>query len=340
MSLLKLLQQKKCFKLVCGAGNENTTEVEKLVAVYAKAGCKFFDIAASQEILNAAKRGLAYSIPPHEQSDYHFCVSVGMKCDPHFNKATINDKKCVNCGACIDKCPQNAIINKAQVQAQVPNAYKQEALSSLMGYEVNQENCIGCGTCLKVCENGAIRLDPKKEALPFLLHNFIDKGISCVEIHAMGEDEDEVDEIWAKIAENFHGTLSISLGRKHLSDEKMIQRIKRLASNKIPYTTIIQADGFPISGGADDYNATLQSVACAQIIQEAKLPVYVLLSGGTNTKTAELARQCGVEFAGVSVGSYARKIIRKYLDNEFLLMQENLFNEAVNIAKGLVEKTY
>lgn len=48
----------KCFKLVCGAGNEDAGEVERLVALYARAGCRFFDLSARKEIVAAAKGGL------------------------------------------------------------------------------------------------------------------------------------------------------------------------------------------------------------------------------------------------------------------------------------------
>ena len=56
--LKELLDSKKCFKLVCGAGNEDESEVEKLVKLYSSAGCKFFDLSAKPEIVDAAKRGL------------------------------------------------------------------------------------------------------------------------------------------------------------------------------------------------------------------------------------------------------------------------------------------
>ena len=45
--LKNLLESKKCFKLICGAGNEDVKEVEKLVALYSKAGCRFFDLSAT-----------------------------------------------------------------------------------------------------------------------------------------------------------------------------------------------------------------------------------------------------------------------------------------------------
>ena len=38
------------FKLVCGAGNEDCESVKRLVYIYAKAGCKYFDISAREEI--------------------------------------------------------------------------------------------------------------------------------------------------------------------------------------------------------------------------------------------------------------------------------------------------
>jgi len=62
-SLKKILEEKKCFKLICGAGNENLQEVERLVALYAKAGCRFFDLSSSEEVLQAAQKGLDFAIP-------------------------------------------------------------------------------------------------------------------------------------------------------------------------------------------------------------------------------------------------------------------------------------
>ena len=56
--LKDILETKQCFKLVCGAGNEDIKEVEKLVTIYSKAGCQFFDVCAKPEVLEAAQRGL------------------------------------------------------------------------------------------------------------------------------------------------------------------------------------------------------------------------------------------------------------------------------------------
>ena len=65
------------FKLVCGAGNEDAESVKRLVYVYANAGCKFFDLSARKEILQAAKEG------GKDFDDLMWCVSIGIKGDKH-----------------------------------------------------------------------------------------------------------------------------------------------------------------------------------------------------------------------------------------------------------------
>ena len=88
--LKDLLENKKGFKLVCGAGNEDAREVENLVAIYSMAGCSFFDVCAKPEIVDAAKRGLEKS---GHTKDKYVCVSVGISGDPHITKATIKNSK-------------------------------------------------------------------------------------------------------------------------------------------------------------------------------------------------------------------------------------------------------
>ena len=112
--------------------------------------------------------------------------------------------------------------------------------------------------------------------------------------------------------------------------------INRMLEKRKPYTTIIQADGVPMSGGQDDFKTTLQAVAMAEIFQNANLPVYLLLSGGTNSKSTELAKMCGIDVGGVAIGSFARKIVREYIDREDFLYNEEVFNKALEIAAKLV----
>lgn len=110
-----------------------------------------------------------------------------------------------------------------------------------------------------------------------------------------------------------------------------------MLSIRKPYTTIIQADGIAMSGSDDKYGTTLQAVATAQLFQNANFPAYIMMSGGTNTKSIELAHLCGVKPDCLAVGSYARKIVKEYLTNDNLLNDQNLINEAVKIAKDLVD---
>lgn len=93
------------FKLVCGAGNEDCESVKRLVYVYAKAGCRFFDLSARKEILESAKDALKLA----KVDDAMLCVSVGIKGDPHITKAKINESKCIKCGNCFRNCPNDAI---------------------------------------------------------------------------------------------------------------------------------------------------------------------------------------------------------------------------------------
>lgn len=303
-----LLKSNKCFKLVCGAGNEDATEVEKLVKLYSSAGCKFFDLSAKPEIVDAAKRGL-------EGREGYLCVSVGIKGDPHVRKACIDGEKCVGCHKCEEICPQKAI----------------------RGSKINKVRCIGCGKCQKVCRHDAISYISENKDLREVLPPLIEKGIDCIELHAMGVCDDEVFEKWGYINEIFDGLLSICTSRGHLSEENMIERIKSMTACRKPYSTIIQADGFPMSGGKDDYKTTLQAVSTAEIVQNAKLPVYIMLSGGTNSKTSELAKMCGINYNGIAIGTFARKIVSRYVDRVDFLTNKYAFEDALKIAKTLVE---
>ena len=329
--LKDLLDSRKCFKLVCGAGNEDAAEVEKLVALYSSAGCKFFDLSAKPEIVDAAKRGL-------QGKEGYLCVSVGIKGDPHVRKAQIDYEKCAGCHKCEEICPQKAILIdcNSSFAARVKRVYGRMLNASALR-PMLAARCIGCGKCFSVCRHGAISFREEAQDLQEVLPSLIEKGIDCIELHTMSEDDEETFEKWDYINETFGGILSICTARAHLSDEKMIERIKKMIAKRAGYTTIVQADGFPMSGGRDDFKTTLQAVATAEIIQNAKLPVYIMLSGGTNSKTSELANMCGINYHGIAIGTFARKIVSRYIEREDFLKNEYIFNEALEIARALVE---
>lgn len=313
--LKDILHKKQCFKLICGAGNENVSEIEKLVALYAKAGANFFDLAAKEEIINAALRGLNRVIPENNLKNYHLCVSIGTKDDPHIRKAFIDEFKCASCGKCLKSC-HNKAIKKNHV--------------------INSAHCTGCGNCGAVCPNNAISFyyqnKPIEEILPILTR----PEISCIELH--GNNEDEIYEKWNILNNNFKGILSISINRNNFGNIKLLSILKTLLKDRQDFTTIIQADGNPMSGTNDEYKTTLQAVAMAEIVQNANLSAFIILSGGTNSKTAKLAQLCGINAHGTAIGSFARKIVRDYIDKEDFFENQDIFNEALKIAKKLVEK--
>lgn len=308
-----ILKKREGFKLVCGAGNEDADEVEKLITIYSKAGCKFFDVCAKPEIVDAAKRALKRT---NSENSSYICVSVGINGDPHITKANIDSSLCIKCGKCKTICPHDAITDN---------------------FEVKKERCLGCSQCQKECPTNAISMKSQLKEYKEVLPEIIEKGIDCIEFHAISEDENDVDEKWEQINKLFNGMLCISLDRSELGDKKLVKRVERLISIRKPYSTIIQADGVAMSGNNDELGTTLQAVATAQLFQNAKLPAYIMMSGGTNTKSTELAKSCGVNPHCLAVGSYARKIIKNYLLMNDIYENTSAMNEAVQIAKKLID---
>lgn len=324
-----LLSASRYFKLVCGAGNENAEEVRRLAVIYSLAGCNGFDVSATPEVVRACVSGIerAYELAPQLGRTIpirpFITVSVGMKGDHHVRKAYILDS-CVDCGKCIPVCPTDAI----------PESY-----------EIIREKCIGCGNCEAVCppKVSAVRYEHNDKQLREILPACLAAGAENIELHAAVPDEESTLEEWKAVSDaqpnNF---ISMCLDRFHLSNLHLIERIrqaKEIAGDRL----IIQADGVPMSGGSDNFNTTLQAIAIADVInknliQEDKrfrhLPI--LLSGGTNGKTAELARLCNVPFGGVSIGTHARKIVQPQLSGSNFDHDLDELRAAVSVAAELV----
>ena len=203
------------------------------------------------------------------------CVSVGIKGDPHITKAKINESKCIKCGNCLRNCPNDAIF------------------SSII---IDEKKCIGCGICSKKCPTEAISMFDKdvnvKEILPYMVEN----GVEVLELHIMGHDKNDLASKWKVINECKPKFASICIDRENFGNKETLARIKEMIAYRKPYTTIIQADGIPMSGADDTFKTTLQAVAMAEIIQNANLPVHIMISGGTNSKTKEIAELCGIKY--------------------------------------------
>ena len=319
--LKNILKEGRYFKVVCGAGNEDTEEVRKLTLVYTLAGAVGIDISANVEVVEATMKGidqaygLAELIGKEIKIRPFINVSVGLKGDPHVRKAKIDVDKCTQCGLCLDACEQDAI-----------------------DYDYNVVNirCIGCGKCAEVCQFESVIFFTRKVDFNEILPKCLDAGAENIELHAIIDDDDSVMSDWQVIddlvQDNF---VSMCLDRSQLSDSHLISRINsvyKISGER----TIIQADGAPMSGGSDNFNTTLQAVAIADIIRKSKIPVMILGSGGTNSKSGELARMCNVSLNGVSIGTFARKIIRELITREDFETDQSLIKNAVGIAEKLV----
>jgi Fe-S-cluster-containing hydrogenase component 2 len=320
--LRRLFQERNLFKLVCGAGNEDLTEVRRLATIYTLAGAAMHDLSANVDVVEAAKEGIktAYELAPAMNRKINIRpflnVSIGIKGDPHVRKAQIDKKTCACCGKCIDVCRQEAIEE---------------------GFVIHEFRCIGCGDCEKVCAFEAISFIHRKADFEKILPECAAAGVETMELHAVTEDDDAAMRDWGLlngiINNNF---VSVCLDRSLLSNKHIIERIERMYEIT-GERMIVQADGVPMSGEGDDFNTTLQAVACADVVLKSKVPVMVLLSGGTNSKTGVLARQCGVFAHGVAVGSFARKIVRPLVMHDNFDVDFDIINEAVFLAENLVQ---
>ncbi len=333
-----LLDNGKYFKLVCGAGNEDAEEVKRLTILYTLAGAKGLDISANVKVVQACMEGVDLAFDWSKKLNIELnirpfiMVSVGMPGDHHVRKSVINLETCLKCDLCIPVCPTDAIPKELVVI---------------------KDKCIGCGNCSAICpRSDIIHYEHNNRELETLLPDCLKAGAEQIELHAAVADDEAIMEEWQLVSDvNPNGHISMCLDRLHLSNfgfEERVRKAKNIAGDRL----IIQSDGYPMSGGKDDYNTTLQAIATADVlnkkfnmklrkakntlIYKKKNEVDQLLSGGTNSLTAVLADMTGVKFQGASLGTFARQIVKKIVSNDNFYDDIKLIEEGCIIAKELV----
>tara|TARA_R110002020_G_scaffold267101_3_gene482224 strand:- start:10316 stop:11470 length:1155 start_codon:yes stop_codon:yes gene_type:complete len=372
--LKSLLEEEKCFKMICGAGNEDASYVKKLALIYTLAGAKILDVSANVNVVKHAMEGIdkAFELQNHLNIKIgirpYIMVSIGMPGDHHVRKSYIDPFTCVGCDMCIPVCPTEAIPDSftedLDIFQELNGSFKNEDQSKEI---VIKDLCIGCGKCSDICpKDSIISYRHNSRELKELLPKCIEAGAETFELHAaVGEDKITIQE-WELINEiNPNNYNSMCLDRLNLGNSKLERRIeeaKKISNNKL----IIQADGYPMSGGENNYNSTLQAVACADVINKkfnmrvnkkerkegpgkAKIiskriykpishrnNIPILLSGGTNALSKKLANQAGVRCNGIAIGTYARDIIEDFISNDNFYTDIDIIKKAYNKASKLV----
>lgn len=326
----------KYFKLVCGAGNEDLEEVRRLSTIYTLGGCKGLDVSAKPEVVKACTAGIRFAYSLADQLDIEILqrpfikVSVGMPGDHHVRKAFIKDN-CIECDKCIPVCPTDAIPKDLVVI---------------------RDKCIGCGACEVACppKIGAIGYEHDTKDIAKILPECIEAGAENIELHAGVLSDDSILEEWDLVCKSQKDHfVSLCVDRLNLSNTHLINRI-RAAHEIAGDRFMVQADGVPMGGTADDYNTTLQAVAIADIIQKQLINkdkkfrnLPVLLSGGTNSKTVALAKLCDIDFCGVAIGTHARGIVKEhvlpFLENDHFDQDMENIRAAVRVASNLIDST-
>jgi ferredoxin len=356
--------------MICGAGNEDISQVKKLSFVYTLAGAKILDVSANVKVVESAMEGIDLAISYSKKLNItidvrpYIMVSIGMPGDHHVRKSFIDPYKCIGCTLCIPVCPTDAIpkdfVKKLDLfKNNDENDHKEIVIKDL---------CIGCGKCSNICpKDDIISYRHSNRELRELLPKCLDSGAELFELHAaVGEDDVTLQE-WNLVCElNQKNYNSMCLDRLNLGNFKLENRIDeaiKISNNKL----MIQADGYPMSGGENDYNTTLQAIACAdvvnkrfnmklnkkrendllgkQTIKSKKLykPIYdddvvpILISGGTNSFSKELANKTNVRINGVSIGTYARDLIEENICNSDFFENDEEIKKAYEKAKNLVK---
>ena len=327
------LEQKRFFKLVCGASLTDVKMIENLVFVFTLAGAHVIDLAPAADVIFAARRGIEKAIDSCRRdiacnvstAPPLIMASIQLDKDPHFRKVAVDYDLCDLCGACIKACPTEAFkIEK-----------KEKFIYSI-------ERCYGCGICPQSCHVNALQMVETSPTPIDTLKEMLLLGIEAIEFH-FGENFQKLEEVWKDISTTVGACcskplLSFSIGGGLLSEEQ-IKKSANLCYKLAGKGIILQCDGVPMSGARKQIgnNNDEAFIRVAKTIAQENLPVYLQIAGGTNENSFSKTHLAGINIHGVAIGSYAKKLLMPFIND--LDKKENLI-EAVNIASSLVNSVY
>lgn len=296
-------QGSRFVKIICGAANTSEQQVERLVLVYALAGADIIDIAPQENIYNAAQRGIsrALEIKP-ELTPPVIMVSVNVGDDKHFRKASIDIMKCVQCLECVKVCD----------------------------IKIDPAKCYGCARCVEACQHNAIKMIKMPE-----IHRI--KNYNALELHTGNSSVEEVKAFLDLNRTNIDKAelVSVSIDSMRFNPGELVlyaNSIVDMFYKKI----IIQVDGLSMRGGTGK-TSTLNTLASASTLIDAGVKAYIQLSGGTNHLTQEIVNLTDLKIAGIGYGTFAKKIILNYIENNEDHIFETNLTKIVQVAENLIK---
>ncbi|MDX2256666.1 MAG: LdpA C-terminal domain-containing domain [Pseudanabaenaceae cyanobacterium bins.39] len=325
---LEALRSRRWFKLICGASYQHLPAIRHLALVYTLAGADCIDMAPDPATIAAARQGItaALNLQPDLKAPL-VMVSFNDGEDPHFRKAFFNAELCPSdCPRPCEKvCPTTAI--------QFSNDYN----------GVIRDLCYGCGRCLPLCPPQIIHTQEQIYQPEHIFDQVLNRSIDAIEIHTQPDRQREFAAFWQRLSPVIPHLqlMAVSFPDCPNLQEYLLSLWQGMQPQ--PRSLIWQTDGRPMSGDIGD-GTTRAALQLGQKVLGFDLPMgFVQLAGGTNASTVPKLKQAGIAVAGVAYGSYARKIITDFLDQQTFVPTHledcpDLLQNAVAIAHQLVSQ--
>jgi Fe-S-cluster-containing hydrogenase component 2 len=292
------------FKLICGANLTDYAQLAYLSEVYALAGARLIDVAATPEAVRAARTGIEAARARAERQPagpWHLAAdpfpvlmtSVTASDDPHCRIVVKDAERCTwACPYCLEACPHEAIA---------------------LDLAILEDRCVGCNLCVPACPHDALAMAYR----PFApsLDPLWQEGARALELHTGGGDRQEL-LAWKDPCQEWvrrGGLFAVSINGEQLSVPEAVALAREVCDWFPGVRIIVQADGRPISG-ARGKASTEPALRFAGALLDAGIPAAVQAAGGANDWTGPLAREAGLPLAGVGMGSYARSIMKARIE--------------------------